>query len=101
MLIRRALKSVALGLLMTGLLLVPFLGPFTVGLLLIPLGLVPFEFVRQCCQTGDQVEIGYAWVTLHTPRPFFVYWAYYACLAFVCLSVTNRFRRARDLRARL
>jgi len=84
---------------MTGLLLVPFLGPFTVGLLLIPLGLLPLVFVRQCCQTGDQVEIGFGWITLHTPQPFFVYWAFYACLAFLYLSVRSRFRRARELRA--
>lgn len=57
---RQLVKSVVLGLLMAGLLLVPFLGPFTVGLLIIPLSLVPLEFVRQCCQNGDQVEIGFA-----------------------------------------
>jgi hypothetical protein len=72
---------------MAGLLLVPFLGPFTVGLLLIPLGLVPFEFVRHCCQTGDQVEIAFGWITLHTFWPFFVYWAYYAFVVFVYLSL--------------
>ena len=88
-----ALKSVVLGLLMAVLLLVPFLGPFTVGMLLIPLDLVPFDFVRQCCQTGDQVEVGFAWITLRSPKPFFVYWAYYACLAFVFLSLRNLFRR--------
>ena len=101
MLLRRALKSATLGLLMTGLLLVPFLGPFTVGLLLTPLALVPFQFVQRYFKTGEQVDIGFAWVTLHTPQPFFVYWAYYACLAFVCLSAINRFRRARDFRAHL
>jgi ABC-type multidrug transport system permease subunit len=99
-LIRRALKSVALGLLMAGLLLVPFLGPFTVGLLLIPLSLVPFQFVRQYCQTGEQVEIGFAWVTLHTLQPFVFFWGYYACLAFAFLSVYSLIRRARESRAR-
>ncbi len=96
MLIRLALKSAALGLLMAGLLLVPFLGPFTVGLLLIPLGLVPLEFVRQCCQTGGQVEIGFAWITLRTTWPFFIYWAYYSCVTFVFLSLCKAIRWIRN-----
>jgi hypothetical protein len=96
MFIQRTLKSVALGLLMAGLLLVPILGPFTVGLLLIPLGLVPFQFVRQCCETGEKVEIGFGWITLHTLEPFFVYWAYFACVAFVYLSLRKPSRPSAD-----
>jgi hypothetical protein len=94
MFIRLAMKSLVFGFFMAGLLLVPFLGPFTVGLLLIPLGLVPFEFVRRCCQTGDQVEIGFGWVRLHSFQPFFIYWAYYACVVFVYLSLRKFCRRS-------
>ena len=91
---QRVMNSVAVGLFMTGLLLVPFVGPFTVGLLLIPLDLVPFEFVHECSKTGDQVEIGFGWITFHTLRPFFLYWWYYACVAFIYLSLRKRLRSA-------
>jgi hypothetical protein len=87
------LKSVAAGLLMATLLLIPFLGPFTVGLLLIPVCFIPHDLVQQFCSTGDQVDFGFAWITLHTKAPFFFYWGWYTLLSFALFLFLQHKRR--------
>lgn len=75
------LKAIGSGFLMTLLLCIPLLGPFSVGLLLIPVCLIPHPFIRQFCESGEQVEVGFAWITLHSPTPFFFYWACFSVIA--------------------
>jgi len=55
-------RSIATGLLMAILLLIPFAGPFTVGLLLFPLEM-----------TGllHDAEVGFAWITFKSSKSFF------------------------------
>jgi hypothetical protein len=77
------LKAIAAGFLMTVLLMLPFVGAFTVGLLLTPICLVPHPFVQQFCRTSEYVDIGFAWITFHSNVPFFFYWAWYSIVALV------------------
>jgi len=76
------LKSILAGFLMTLILLIPFFGAFTVGLLLIPVCLVPNVTIQQFCKSSEYVEFGFAWVILHSAQPFFFYWAWYFIVAF-------------------
>lgn len=75
------IKSVGSGLLMALLLCIPFIGPFTVGLLLFPICLIPHPFIKQFCESSSYVHFGFAWITLHSPAPFFFYWAWFSVVA--------------------
>ena len=86
------LKSVTAGLLMAALLLVSLFGRFTVGLLLIPVCFIPHRVVQQFCSTSDQVDFGFAWITLHMKAPFFFYWGWFTFVV-LALFLIARHRR--------
>jgi len=85
------LKSIWAGFLMAVLLMLPFFGPFTVGLLLFPICLVSLPEVQQFCKSSEYVEFGFAWITIHSKAPFFFYWAWFSIVALALYKI-NDFR---------
>jgi hypothetical protein len=83
------LKSIGAGFLMAVLLMLPFFGPFTVGLLLFPICLVPLPYVQQFCKSSEYVEFGFAWITIHSKAPFFFYWAWFSIVALALYKISD------------
>lgn len=79
-----------IGVVMVLILLVPFLGAFTVGLLTVPMCMLPLAALKPYCQNSEYVTFGFAWITIHSPSAYVVYWAEYAFLAFAWLVVRDR-----------
>jgi len=80
---------------MAVLLMLPFFGPFTVGLLLFPICVVPHPSVQQFCKSSEYVEFGFAWITIHSKAPFFFYWAWFAIVALAIYKIGD-YRRHRE-----
>jgi len=89
----RLLKSIVTGLLMVAVLLIPLVGAFTVGLLLVPLCMLGIAPVEEFCSNSRYVEFGFAWITLHSWHPFFFYWAWFSLVSFVGYTVFERSRQ--------
>jgi hypothetical protein len=83
-----------IGVVMVLILLVPFVGAFTVGLLLSLVCMLPVAALKPYCGMSEHVTVGFAWITIHTPSAYVVYWAIYSFLAFAWLTV-------RDIRTRM
>lgn len=86
----RLVKSIVAGFLMAAILLIPLVGAFTVGLLLVPLCMVDIPMVKQFCANSQYVEFGFAWITMHSWPPFVFYWAWFSLVSFVGYTVFGK-----------
>ena len=79
-----------IGVVMVLILLVPFLGAFTVGLLIAPMCMLPLAALKPYCGNSEYVTFGFAWITIHSPSAYVVYWAEFAMVSFAWLVVRER-----------
>jgi hypothetical protein len=73
--------------------LVPFVGAFTVGLILAIVCGVTSPALNLYCKSGEYVEVGFAWVTIHSSRVYFVYWLIFTTVSFGVLVIRSLLKR--------
>ncbi len=72
--IRNLFIACIAGAVAVGLLAIPFLGAFTVGLILAIVCEIVEPSLSQYCKNSEYVEFGFAWITIHSNHVYFVYW---------------------------
>lgn len=87
--IKQLLIAMLLGGVAVLLLKVPFLGAFTVGLILAILCTLSGGLLDPYCRNSEYVEFGFAWITVHSSHVYFVYWALFSAVFFVALTLLS------------
>lgn len=85
--ITRLFFAMLLGAAAVLLLLVPFLGAFTVGLWLAILCALSGSLLDPYCRNSEYVEFGFAWITVHSSHVYLVYWALFSVIIFIGLTL--------------
>lgn len=80
----RFVKASLIGALAVGILMIPFLG-MVVGIPLAFVCMATGDLLKAYCESGKHVEIGFAWVTVHSTHAYFVYWAIFTTLIFLVI----------------